>query len=210
LRTRTARAEEWLRGVVLAEKPPVHWMQVSHRGMLHGIVRDNTGRLVMRSMSECGFEVDSMQLDVDGSVWEGKLLERPPEKGWAENKGQDGVYVVVLKSTLDKLVAKQVDVNNARSVNFAAEKITQRAALEVEHGEALSYILGLYDAVGIDLSGLRHSRIETSPSRPGRRPGLRSLAKVEVTLYGEDIDRLGAALKSLGVQPKSPDENEAR
>lgn len=205
LRTTKARAGEWLRGVVLVERPEVYWMQVSHRGMLHGIVRD-TGRLTLRSMGELGFAVDSVQLDVDGSVWEGRLIQRPPEKGWAENRGETGVYVVVLKSTLDTLVAKQVDMNNARSVNIAAEKITQMAALEVEHGEALGYILGLYDAAGIDLTGLRHSRIETSPSRPGRKPGTTTPARVEVTLYGDDIDRFGEALKSLGVQPKQRDE----
>jgi hypothetical protein len=203
LRTTKARAEGWLRDAALIDRPGVYWMKVSHRGMLHGIVRD-TGHLVIRSMKEAGFDVDSVQLDVDGSVWEGGSI-RPPEKGWAENKGSDGVYVAVLKSTLDTLVAKQVEVNNARSVNFAAEKITEMAALEVEHGEALGYILGLYDAVGIDLSGLRHSRIETSPSRPGRKPGLKVPGRVEVTLYGDDIDRLGEALKSLGVQPKQRD-----
>jgi hypothetical protein len=204
LRTVRGRADEWLRSVVLADKPEAYWMQVSHRGMLHGIVRDTGPSLTIRSMDQVGFAVDSIQLDSDGGVWEGSAHAHPPERGWSADHGSNGTYVVILKSTLDSLVARQVEVNNARSVQFAAEKTVKAAALELEHGEAVRYIRGLLDAAGIDVTGLRGSRMETSPSQTiGSR---RRAARVEVTLYGEHIDVLGAALKSLGVQPKERDE----
>lgn len=207
LRTVKARADEWLRSVVLADKPQAYWMQVSHRGMLHGIVRDTGSKLTMRSMREAGFAVDSIQLDADGGVWEGPALARPPERGWSADHGDTGTYVVVLKSTLESLVAKQVEVNNARSVQRAAEKTVKAAALELEHGEAVCYIRGLLDAAGIDVTGEQHSRLEMAPSQASG-PKRHRPARVEVTLYGEHIDRFGAALKSLGVQPKERDENE--
>lgn len=198
--TSHTKARDWLFDIAASSSHPVEVLRCSALGTVSSVLRLNseTGRMRWQSLApEYGhsFLTSSPRLQM---LWGRAGVAEPADAkhfAGADRPADEAEFVAVTKY-FEPIIQEYADHYLGEKVTREGELILQTATVEHHHGEGLAYIRGLLDAVTM-------RSLEDQDDLLRIRMGKEARLKFE--LVGDEIDRLGEALKSLGVQPKRED-----
>lgn len=131
-------------------------------------------------------------------LWTAERVTEAPERTW-----------VATPDVLAYFAQRAQWVLDASRVEYAAEQVLTDATIRHMHADAVDVIRGLIDAVGLHTEpgradlGRGWTTFDARVHERRRTGEEYDQAAVHLTLYGEDIDLLGEALRRLGIRPKA-------